>query len=693
MISAELSARQLASLAKLRGVQLTYTGHDGRRVRASRDSLLAVITALGHPVDDAASIASEFDRAQAERASRVLEPVLVVGRDRRLTTPISLAGNAEWPGGRVVIDLEDGGVATFSLGEIATVADSADGRLELNVELVGAIPPGYHRLTMQLGRTEASALLLAPPRLPQLAAPEFGVFAPLYALRSAEDWGIGTYSDLRDFADWIGENGGTLAGTLPLFAGFTAPPLDPSPYLPVSRRFWNDLYVDVVALPEFAGSPAARELAGAVDMRLDISGPTVDYDAVVARKRTVMIECAAALTSQHSTRRDAFGAFVEAHPELDRYADFRAADEQVGSRWPQWSAAPAGLPQITLDPELVAFHRYAQFVASEQLAAAADREAGLYLDLPVGVHPAGFDTWSEPELFASAGVGAPPDGMFAAGQSWGFPPLHPERLRATGYQYLIESYRQVLAHARAIRIDHVLGLQRLFWIPTGGDATNGAYVRNYRDEILAVIAIEAARAGAVVVGEDLGVVPPGIRGAMDRDGMLHTWVWRFNASPDTPFPSPQHASVAALGSHDLPRFSSFWRAEDIVERERSGEIAAAAAVVETAERDALISAVAQQSDPPIPADSRGSEEGLRAGLATCLREIAAGDASYLMIDLADLELETIPDNRPGTGPEAGNWLHRLTRTLADIAADESVSTVLSDVSALRSAAVRKEQVA
>jgi 4-alpha-glucanotransferase len=356
----------------------------------------------------------------------------------------------------------------------------------------------------------------------------------------------------------------------------------------------------------------------------------VDYDVVAAAKRQALDQCAAAMHSATGRRREEFERFVAGHPELQSYADFRAKGDEASAR----------------------YHRFVQYAASVQLAETAAHGAsvgvGLYLDLPVGVHPQGFDTWSNPDLFADAEVGAPPDALAAGGQAWGFPPLHPQRLRASGYRYFIDTLRVALRHARVIRIDHVLGLQRLYWIPAGLDATAGAYVRYDLDELLAIVAIEAQRAGVTVIGEDLGTVSPKIRRRMDDYGILHTFVSRFEASADNPLPQPRRPAAASLGTHDLPRFAAYWRAP------AQRELVAALGGVDAA-----------------------------GALRACLTSLAEGPATYVIADLADLEGETAPDNRPGTGPEAGNWRRRLPRPVETLGADASLRELMTGLAAAR----------
>jgi 4-alpha-glucanotransferase len=546
--------RRLRTLARLRGIQLSYTGYDGRTVRASDDTLAAVLEALGHPVPNAAAIDEQLRLAEAEQPD----------------------------------------------------ADEA--------------PKALRRP--------------APRTTPRARRRGLGVSAPLYALRGADDWGVGSFRDLAAFADLARGWGAELIGTLPLFAMWTDPPIDPSPYLPVSRLFWNELYVDVAGAAELAGCPPPVELRPAAPVQ---RAPDVDYEAVADAKRRALDACATAMRTADGRRRESFEQFVAGHPELGPYADFRAGG----------------------DEHCAHYHRFVQYAASTQIADAAARGdrvgVGLYLDLPAGVHPHGYDTWANPGLFADAQVGAPPDALAEGGQAWGFPPLHPQRLRDSGYRYFIETLRVAMRHARAVRLDHILGLQRLYWIPSGLDATAGAYVRYRHDELLAIVAAEARCAGTTVIGEDLGTVSPEIRRAMDRHDILHTFVSRFGASAGDPLPQPSRPSAASLGSHDLPRFATFWADPD--QRE-------------------LVEALGV-SDP-------------HAALRACLESLAAGPAAYLFADLADLEGETVPDNRPGTGVEAANWRHRLPRTIRALAQDGSLRELMTGLCALRATATTKE---
>ncbi len=674
----------LNELARLHGIQLSYTGGGGKPIRASADTVRAVLGALGCDASTPDAVREALAAERARRRQREIEPVVVRDPSGRLSSDLLVDPSLDLHQCWVSIAREDGGLDTAALTELVRHEElTEDGVRALTISLdTMQLPTGYHTLVIDGLTRQARSLLMVPPS-PRPAGRGVGVVAPLYALRGADDWGVGSFSDLAQFADLVGEWGGQLAGTLPLFAMFFRDPLDPSPYLPVSRRFFNELYVDVDELPELTDSARAQALVSSAAFRSELDELSwrdeVDYRDVMAHKRQVLALCAQQLVHSQGARRDAFEAFLSEHPELASYADFRAADEKEPG-WRTW-AVPAGELPGAVDEHAALYHRYVQFVAAEQLADAAQRRdgrAGLYLDLPVGVHPDGYDVWSASDIFAAASVGAPPDEFFAGGQSWGFPPLHPERIRETGYSYVIDSYRAVLRYASAIRIDHVLGLTRLFWIPEGEGPEAGAYVRYRSEELRAIIAIEADRAGALVVGEDLGTVSADIRRAMDRDGMLHSFVWQFAASASEPLPQPRNPAAASLGSHDLPRFATFWRAEDIDDDLDRGRIDAEAARSSAAQRSGIIDGLRRRGG-----EAADSDEEVRAGLTRCLESLAAGPASYLLIELADLELETEPDNRPGTGPEAGNWRRRLRRRLSEIAADPDINELIAQVMARR----------
>jgi 4-alpha-glucanotransferase len=678
----------LRRLAHAHGIQLSYTAQGGRRVRTPTSALLSTLVALGVPVGSDADAGPALTAAIEKRRAQPLEPVVVLSPAGMMSSQLVVPADLDPSRCRLTISCEDGAVLARPLVDlVAGHAPHQGGRgfVALALDLGGLdVPPGYHELTIEGLAVAAGALLLVAPPAPRHDVSRFGVFAPVYGLRGGADWGVGTFTELAQLADYVGALGGDMVGTLPMFPTFFARPVDPSPYLPVSRLFVNELFIDVTAVPELAASAAARTLVAATQFQRQAEQlsrePMVAYGEAMSLKREVLELCAAELFASRGQRREQYERFLGDHEQLESYADFRATAERLETSWRDWSSEAGSLAEDAVDPVASRYHRYVQFVAAEQLAAAARTDgnrAGLYLDLPVGVHPDGFDTWSNAASFASATVGAPPDRLAPQGQAWGFPPLHPEQIREDRYRYVISCYRHLLTHARAIRIDHFLGVQRLFWIPEGADATAGAYVRYRSEELRAIIALEAMRANAVIVGEDLGTVSADLRQTMDRDGILHTFVYQFDASAAAPFPQPRSPSMASLGSHDLPRFAAFWRGRDIDDRVTQGITTAAAAAAEHQERRGLVDAVAGMPNAEL------TDQTVRDAFVRCAGSLAAGPAPYVMIDLADLEGEVEPDNRPGTGPEADNWRRRLPRELDAVMADDDVGEVLSTIAEQR----------
>lgn len=590
----------MAALAREAGVQRSYTDVRGRRRRASAPALAAVLAALGHEVGAGGAGAAQALRAlRAGRENRLAEPVAVAWAGAA-AIPVRGRGPAEW-----TLALEDGGERR------GTARAGAPVRLS-------RIPAGYHTLHLAVGGDEATVLVLSAPRRAYAAAGRFwGVFLPLYALPGP--FGPGDFGGLRRLAAWTAGYGGGMVGSTPLFAAFLHRPFDPSPYVPVSRLFWNELYVDPGAVPELAASAEARRLLATT---APAAGRLVDYAAAMAAKRAILEAMLAALAGP---RLEAFERHLEEHPELRAYAAFRARCDEEGAGWREWrdgalDADGAGEP--------ARYHAYAQWIAQAQLAGVADAGAGPYLDMPLGVHPSGYDTWRFRDAFVrGASIGAPPDDFFTGGQSWGIPPLHPNRIRDRGHAYPIACIRELLRHAAAARIDHVMGLHRVFWVPDGFPASEGVYVRYPAAELYAVLCIESHRAAATIVGEDLGTVPAVVRRTMSAHGLLRTVVLQAEAGGGgDPLDHVPGAALVGMNTHDMPTFAGFW-AEDGAPRER------------------LAAAVRRRGHP--------AGDGAQV-LTACLEELARSGARCLMINLEDLWDEPEPQNVPGTAG-GRNW--------------------------------------
>ena len=644
--------RELATLAGLYGVQTAYVDASGRRRTASGEAVTAVLRALGVPVEGPGDVGGQIVARRRALEQRLMDPVLVAwdGTVRPVRLRLQ-AGEAGRPV-RARLRTEDGGVETWEGGPNASVSVPAP------------LPPGYHRLEVETaGRTAAATVISAPRRVGAPDRRDWGVLVPVYGLRSRRDWGVGDLTDLEAVMRWIGSLGGGVVGTLPLLAAFLDEPFQPVPYSPASRLFWNELYLDPERLPELESSAEAREAARLADPEIKAlrRRRLVDYRKAMAIKRPVIEALAREVAARPSSRREALEAFVASRPELRRYAMFRAAGERFRETWQRWPAGPRNgtVRARDVDPDAVRYHLYAQWAMHEQLGRVAGAGPDLYLDLPLGVDPAGFDVWRWPETFArSVSTGSPPDDFSPSGQDWGFPPPRPDRIRTDGYRYLRDCVTHLLTHARVLRIDHVMSLHRLFWIPRGMEATEGVYVRYRPNELYAVLLLEAYRRSAEVVGEDLGTVPAEVRRAMDARGVRRSFVIQTEVRPgrSDPIPPQPAGSVAGLNTHDMPTFAAFWAGRDIDEREQEGAIDAAGAGRERRARERLRRAtVAQLRRRGL---LRGRAE-TREVLAACLALMAEGPCGIVLPALEDLWLAPQAQNRPGSRPAGHNWRRKL----------------------------------
>ena len=608
----------LDALAAAEGVLRSYTDTTGRRRRASAAALAAVLRALGHDVDESGRGAAEALRAaEAARTGRLAEPVAVAWGRAPARIPVTGKGRPAW-----TLALEEG-------GEVHGRADDA------TVELP-RLPYGRHVLHIEAGgRTQDVTVLQAPRRAPAGPERSWGLFVPLYALPGP--FGPGDFTRMRMLAEWAAGLGGDLVGSTPLNAAFLDEPFEPSPYLPVSRLYWNELYADPAATPEWAASAPARELAAAVHPP---DGRLIDYRAAAAAKRCVL---EALLADLGGERLEAFEEHLRAHPDLASYAAFRARCEHERAGWRDWShpdtraLGHGRMCHSQAGDPVARYHAYAQWLCEEQLSRVAAGGAGPYLDMPLGVHPGGYDTWRFRELFAEGvSVGAPPDGFFRRGQDWGLAPLRPGRLREGGHAYPLACAAALCRHAAAARIDHVMGLHRTFWVPDGLPATEGVYVRYPFEELYAVLCIASARHGTRLVGEDMGTVPGGVRRTMAAHGLLRTYAVQSELGDGgDPFDRVPSAAMVGMNTHDMPTFAEFWDADGAAD----------------GRRDALRARLEQRGHAV--ADGPGA-------LDACLIELAGSDARALLVTLEDMWWEHGRQNVPGTTTEHPNW-RRLAR--------------------------------
>lgn len=639
----------------------------GRSRRASAEALLGVLRALGAPLHKASDAKAAVEERRRHIAERLVEPVALCWQGERGSLKLRLSRERRKPEGRMELrlHLEGGSERRWVIPQ---------GWLK-GIPLPPDLPAGYHRLTVSTGRRPWEVLVICAPRTcysppgPEESR-DWGLFLPLYALRWGGDRGAGDLSGLGRLVRWASKQEAGVVGTLPLFPTFLDKPFDPSPYAPVSRLLWGEFWVDPAAAPEFAACQRARDLRESFGFIREMAAleraEWVDYRRLMVLKRQVMELLADEVFERLPARRRLLEGFLREHPHVEPYARFRAGADRKALR----------------------FYLYAQWLAHQQVGRLAReaRRAGVRfcLDLPLGVHPSGYDVHSQGGLFArGVSCGAPPDSFFSRGQDWGFPPQHPERMREQGYRYWIEVLRHSMRAAGILRIDHVLGLHRLFWVPRGLPAREGVYVRYPSEEMYGILALESRRGRCAVVGEDLGTVPPAVRPAMARHGVHRTFVLQYELRPDprrpvAPIPA---SSVAGVNTHDMSPFAAFLSGEDIARQERLRLIGRRLAADERKRRLQLQTALVE-----FLSGGRRFVMGLPPAalvLQTLLKILARSPAQTVLVNLEDLWGETRPQNMPGTRREYPNWRRRAVHTLEGMGRVPHLLATLEEIRRLR----------
>jgi 4-alpha-glucanotransferase len=689
----------LHSLATLYGIDLNYHDIWGAERFAGDEPLIRVLQALGAPVQSPIDLSDAHKHRLRTVWDRRLDPVSVAWNGRSAPLLLRIPASLEESTVECLLETEDGGEYSWriSLTDRPTIDGAVlDGTINLAKQLSGLdhLPPGYHRLNIEVGGRRGESLIISAPERAWTYATgtdnprRWGVFMPLHALRSHRTrWG-GNLGDLERLLAWVGSLGGSLVGTLPLLAAFLDEPFDPSPYSPASRLFWNELFLDPDQIQGAPGSPMTESAS-----RLppgDASGRDyVDYRAW-SREQWATLEAASQRFFQREGSLElSYQEFVASNPRVTDYAQFRAVQERQRRGWLAWPDGPRDghVSLADFDPERQRYHVYVQWLLSQQLDRLAERSrevgSSLYLDFPLGVHPDSYDTWRERDSFATGvAVGAPPDVFFTGGQNWGFPPQNPDTIRENGYAYFREALRNHMKYAGALRIDHVMGLMRLFWIPHGMGAQEGVYVRYAADELYAILSLESHRASCVVVGEDLGTVPDSVREAMRHHDFLRMHVAQFemSAAGDQALRQAPPASMASVNTHDTVLYGGFWDGRDIeimrllelISDDEAGERHAERVQLNCALSDFLEGAV-----------ERGTERSAFRALRGMLQHLAAGPAQVLMVTLEDLWLEHEPQNVPGTGDDWQNWRRTARFSFEEFSSNRDVLDALRAINRAR----------
>jgi len=726
---------RLRRLCERHGVGVGYHDIWGRWIEVPDASLVALLSEIGVEADSPEAVEAALASAAHAPLARPIEPVLVIDEahasacvEVRCPAGDGAAAEVHWQ------LLEESGAtsaAHCAAGTLERVGEfeCAGARCEVRrLDLGVRLEPGYHRLQVEvtgLPRTEA-LLVVAPAACYQPEPLEQGrrIWGPavqLYALRSPRNWGIGDFSDLLALADEAGGRGADIVGLNPLHAMFSHNPAHCSPYSPSSRLCLNPLYLDVEAIADFSESEAALRLARDEPFQARLKAlreaEFVDYPGVARAKEEVLRLAYRHFRTEHletgSERGRAFRRFQHARGRALRtvalfealQAHFHRADSSVWG-WPVWPEAyrdPRSDAVLRFEAEhepQIEYHEYLQWQASLQLERVSTRcealgmAVGLYTDLAVSVDRAGADTWGYRGCYSlGASVGAPPDDFNLKGQDWGLPPLNPETLRDAHYLPFIEALRENMAYAGALRIDHVMGLMRLYWIPPGSDARQGAYVHYRLDEMFAILALESRRNRCMVIGEDLGTVADEVREAMRRRAVLSYRLMYFERAQDGAFRPPgeyPRLALAAISTHDLPTLAGWWDGEDLALRDAlhlfpSEEVEAAQREGRERDRPRLVAALQHERlVPGEPEPAQAARGELTDALAVAAHAyLARCDSAVMMVQLEDMLGLRDQANLPGTVDEHPNWRRKMPSSVDRLMGSPRAAAVLRAVSDAR----------
>jgi 4-alpha-glucanotransferase len=683
---------------------------------------------MGCAVEDPRELAATVAQAEAMRGRKFL-PLVAAARGERIGIEINVT--AREFGAAIVWrmhfengSLSEGTTSSADCAEVWRGEVAGSWITRRRFELPFELPPGYHELEAKIagGVSDRCLLIVSPPACREPAAiiagrRLWGAAVQLYTLRSQTNWGIGDFHDLELLIRWLASSGAGFIGLNPLHALAPADPVRSSPYSASSRYFLNVLYIAVPAVPEFDQCAAVRSRLADPGVAKRMNGlrakELVDYSGVAALKFEILALLHQDFRDKHlatgSERARSFLAFVaergmplQLHARFDALDRYLRATEGCASGWLSWPQEYRDVngnaaKRFALEhPAEIEFYAYLQWLAHEQLAGAQAlaRELGmpigLYGDYAVGANPSGSETWIDRASYSlGAEIGAPPDPLALKGQGWGIPPQDPATMQAQRLQGFIRLIRNNMRYYGALRLDHVMSLCRLWWVPNGCSPTDGAYVHYPLHQLLTVLCLESARSSCLVVGEDLGVVPDEMRHAMPEFGLYHYKVLLFEKT-DGRFRRPEEyvkRALATASTHDMPTLRSYWEGRDIDLRRRlnlypSAEIENDIVRERTHDREMLLSALRDQAlNPTHPSTPF---EPFTPQLAHALHlYLARSTTTLVALQIEDLLGMVDPVNVPGTDAEYPNWQRKLCADIEDMAVRSDFAEQFAEISRAR----------
>lgn len=722
----------LAELIAFNGIETRFTDAWGNPAEVSEPDQLRMLQALGFDTSDEDKAALQLQQRQLLHWAEPLDPVTVQQQADSYRIQLRLPMAQVHDALQLVLKTEQGESFTFSKVavddfELTQVAQFADVEYQqYDFVFSATLPIGYHHLTLHIEGDEdvfEQSFIVTPERCfqsPQFASEkQWGVSVQLYAVKSEQNWGIGDFADLARLVGHLGAQGADFVGLNPIHALYPAMPESASPYSPSSRRWLNIAYLSVSQMPGYAQCEPLKSRLAQPDFQAQLSAQRqkdwVDYAGVMALKLPALRELYqwyltvgqkdVSLVSEVQAFIQAGGASLQQLALYDALHMHLIATDPHAWGWPNWPeqyrAADSDAVKAFADSHQaeIGFFCYLQFCAKQQLAAAqaAAKQAGmllgLYRDLAVGVSEASTEIWANPELYCrDASVGAPPDILGPKGQNWGLPPMYPYELFRQGYQPLIELFRANMRDSGALRIDHVMALLRLWWVPKGAaSAGEGAYIYYPIMDLLGILALESQRNQAVVIGEDLGTVPDGIFELLQQHGVYSYRIFFFEQSADGGYTSTAHYPVqamSALTTHDMPTLIGFWHCSDLKLGLQLGLYTEQILPGLYADRhqakqrilDSLHGHNALPADFPRSVEHLGMDRRLNYALQ---QHLAKGSCQLLCLQLEDWMEMTEPVNVPGTSDEYPNWRRKLSLTLEQLEQQQHITDHLRQLTASR----------
>lgn len=722
-----MSRKTLDSFMQLKGIDPNFADAWGNLTTVSEENVINLINAMGIDGADDAVLSEQYQQAELQHWLSLLPPVGVYQQTESYDLEVHLPID-------FVTDPLIYRITTESGEQIDHTATATDfpllGSKEISdvefqlygVTIFAALDIGYHRLTLLEASSDEPlaemSFIVTPqscfiPETMQAGKKVWGTSVQLYCIKSDTNWGMGDFTDLKSLLVKTAEKGGDFIGLNPIHALNPAQPQQASPYSPSSRKWLNILYIDIHSVHEFTRCASIQEhvASPAFQQQLSLLRQTqwVDYAAVSALKITALRALFDVLNDEQKT--DAahltkFKQFVRDKGEaLTQQAAYDAlqfkflAENENAWGWPAWPESFQSFSSedtqrwCAENPSEILFWCYCQWLAELQLAE-ADKLAkslgmtlGIYRDLAVGVGKNSSEIWANRDLYCeNISVGAPPDALGPQGQSWGLPPIAPDQLLQTGYQPFIDLLQANMSHCGALRIDHVMALLRLWWVPEGATADRGAYVYYNVYDMLNILALESVRHRCLVIGEDLGTVPEGMDVLLEEAGVYSYKVFFFEQAADGGYISPAHynkQAMATLSTHDMPTIRGYWHCDDLYLGEKLG-LYPDPAVLKTLLNqrlhckqqilDSLHGHDVLPQDYPRDADALAMDQTLNFALQ---QHLARGSAALLSLQLEDfLEMDD-PVNVPGTSHEYKNWQRKLSHSIEDIFSDKHIQALLN----------------